>query len=88
MLIKLNDPDGNMLVVNTEHIVAVVPVFDRPNPANNHGLQVVGAKQTRILNMCMVTVSGGMQIPVKGDPESIYDRIKTYQKSLREGVIE
>ena len=58
MLIKLNNPDGNMLVVNTEHIVAIVPVFDRPNPANNHGLQVVGAKQTRILNMCMVTVFG------------------------------
>ena len=80
MLIKLNNPDGNMLIVNTEHIVAVVPVFDHPNPANNHGLQVVGAKQTRILNMCMVTFSGGMQIPVKGDPESIYEPYQNVPK--------
>jgi hypothetical protein len=88
MLIRLNDPDGNILVVNTEHVAAIVPIFDKPRPENNHGIPTIGQKQTRILGMCIIQMGQGFQIPVKGDPDAIYDRIKTYQKSLREGVIE
>jgi hypothetical protein len=44
MLIKLHDPDGNILIVNTDHIAAIAPVFDKPNPnsQNNHGIPQIG----------------------------------------------
>lgn len=88
MIIKLFGADnGDPIYVNTDHIAAIMVAYSAPDP----NTKIVGIKPgpQKVVGICALIMADnqGGRIMVKGSPEDVYNKIKTYQRAKSEGVI-
>jgi hypothetical protein len=82
MLVKLRNPDGGAIILNTDHLIAVIPAMEAPSNGKVQSITPVVA--TRIMGRSIVITRSSQHL-VMGDPEDIYEKIK---KRDLEGLVQ